>query len=202
MTEKLSAKERDAKEFESILNPENKKVIEGILGSIKEPSSYCVDKGFETIELIIGRRETIFLMNLLQSNSIDFLKEIKSISDDTKRYLGYLFASYSRNLRSYIGGNLSEKVDGWTATALVSTRYNFESKHSLIGIEIVKYNNECFVIECSVGEWIDLVSNILEYIKTGSSEIVKFTKDLGVSKKDMDKIKEVANELDKIISTK
>lgn len=192
-------REQDAKEFESVLTPENKATIEKVLNSIDESSCYSGFRAHNTLTLLIGERPTVFLVNLMDASSTNFIEDIKGISPETRRYLNFLFGAYCYKLRGILSGNFLKYPDEWIAVEDISIRYDVRLKKPFMKIAIQKNNKECLIIEDTFNNLVLLSRFILEYVVEHSAKIVEFGGELGVEQKDVEKLKKNVDELTQIV---
>lgn len=200
MRKKLTRKDKDAGIFESILTKENKAIIERVLNSIDRSPSYSARSAFEPLDFIIGRRPSVFLRNLLEANNTDFIRGIKGISPETRKYLSLLYANYGYKLRGTLHRRNVAYPHAWRSLDLISTKYDVTFELPFMKLEMVKENNECVAIEDSFDSFVQLLSNIIEYLADESSKIVKFQKNLGVRKSSMKELIESVNKFDRVVS--
>lgn len=197
---RLTRKEKDANAFESVLTAKNKEAIERILSSIDGSSRYCARRALDSLELIIGKRATVFLINLLEANNTGFIQNIKEISPKTRKYLSSLYAIYAYKLHGILDGSIAANPNTWRSVGVLSVKYDVNSAAPFVRIQIIKDNRESMVIEDSFESWLELLSHILTYIEDQSSEMVKFQKNLGVEKKTMKRLRKIVDKLDKTVS--
>ena len=200
---KLSLKEQDAKDFESVLSDENKRRIEKILDSIPAAGSsdFCVQKVVEALELMLGKRATRFLRNLIDASDASFIKDIKTISSETRRYSGFLYATYGSRLFGVLSRRIFIQPDAYRAVGLLSTRYDVDLEIPFMRMSILKENGERTIVEESANALVFMASSIIGTVVESSSDIIEFNKDLGIEKSTLDSLKKVVNELDRIVAT-
>lgn len=196
---KTKMKEQDAKEFESILTPENKVIIEKVLNSIDPSSCYSGARAFDALNLLIGKRPTVFLTYLIDTSTTDFAEDLKGISRETRRYLNFLFSVYGYKLRGILSGNLLKSPDEWISIEDVSSRYDIRLKRPFMKIAIMKNNKECLTIEDTFDGLVLLSRFILEYIVKYSAEIVEFGVETNVQQGNVEELKKNVDELTRIV---
>ena len=199
---KVSRKEQDAKTFESALSAESKLVIERILESLDPHSYYGVHESLGALKRIIGERASIFLRNLLSARSLDGFVEHLDLRPETIKYITYLFAVYGPKLHGIIDATILETPDSLCSSALISTRYDFETKEPIFKIEIVKDSKETMMIEDSADSLLFLSANIIQSVLDNSSKIAEFRKDLGIKQKTISRLRQSVRKLDQLTSPK
>jgi hypothetical protein len=199
---RISKKKQDAKLFESAISAENKMIIEKVLATIDAHSPYAVHQAMDALKRIIGDRAGVFLRNLLSAYDLDdFVKDL-DLTPETLKYISFLFATYGSKLHGVISDLILETPDSLCSSAVVSTRYDLETKEPIIKIEIVKDNKETIIIEDSAKSLVYLSANIIDYALQHSSEIAKFCKNLGIDRGLVARLKRSVKKLDQIVSTK
>ena len=179
---KLVSKIEDAKKFQAILTPKNKEIIEKSLDSIDPCSCYSASIINEFLKSTIGKRETIFLKNLIDLNDFkSFVKGLKDITPENLNYFNWLYAKYSSKLRGALSNSLLRKPDGWVSFFKVSTKYDTSDEELLLKIAIVKVDKECAIFEDSYGGMFDLSSIILAMIND-EDIIAKFKTNVDITK--------------------
>ena len=194
-----TTKEKDAKEFETVINAEIKTKLERLLDSVDDCSAFCGDRVFIVPQKLLGKRPAVLISNLLDANDIDFIESINGISVETRDYLFFLFAKYAYRIRGIISGELVRKPDEWIGIDKICTRYDPGKNESLLKLAIQKANKENFVIEDSYGAWLALTRFMLEYIceRPKGLEIAS----LKINRNDVEAIKDLVSQLNGILTT-
>lgn len=198
----LSKLEKDAKDFESILTDENKKIIETILDSIIiSRSKLSVSSQRDALDILLGKKNVSFLVGVVSHpQDIENFNEIKTISNETKKYLIYLNAKYLPKLSGVLNYERFNEPDSWVSALTRNTKLDYNINQFYISLEINKANGECIVIEDDINSLVGLVSAIIESINEESSDMIKIRKNIGIQKRSLERLNKAVNELLKLQS--
>jgi len=195
-------KARHAKAFESIVSAENKTIIEKILSSVDESSCFSGSRAYDALASLFGKEPTLFLVNLLEAYDIErFIKDIKDISPETRRYLEFLYSTYSYRLGGVLSGSVDRYPDGWIGLQNVSTKYDTNTKKFYLKFEIQKRNKQCLVIEDTAGSMFEMANQILTYITEISKKCPEVQKELDLDQEDIGKLKELVKKFNEVVPT-
>ena len=197
---KLTEKEEDAKAFESILNEENKKRIEEILSSIDENSCFSGRRAMESLKMLIGESATSFVLNMLDSNTLDNITKIKGFSPEAQRYVGFLFAKYAYKLYGVLSHKKFDHPQMWRSIYFFNPKYDPDSKEFLITMEILQQNGERLVLENSIDDLLQLFSTAVRFVVDQSSKMIKARKDLGVRESSIVQLRKSVDQLYQVVS--
>lgn len=190
-----------ARSFESVLNPENKATIERILDSVDSSSCYSGNQAFSSLALILGKDSALFLLNMMEAyRADDFIEDLKDVSEETKKYVAFLYSVYAYKLRGVLSGGLSRYPDEWISIQKVSSKYDIRSRAFCVKFQIQKNNKECVTIEDSVSNIVYLATLLLREVADVPSSCPEVQKDLGVSKKAIDELRATCERLGKAAS--
>jgi len=177
MSKQSIKKNEHAKAFESSLNPENKALIERMLDSADTTSGLSGTKISTSLLKIIGDKQTLFLVRLLDAYNTDWITEIKGISSETKQYLYFLYGTYSSRLRNVLSNKLLKLPHSWAALNPISTNYNVDSNDLVIKLALYKDNNECVILEDTADSLLQLTKSLIKCISEKYSKVANLPLD-------------------------
>lgn len=193
----MSEKQKAAKAFETAINEENKKIIEQILDSTDTSSILDTNNSVESLNIMIGDDSTAFILNLLNSSGQDWIKGIQDISDQTKKYLNYLYAKYSKRFYGVVDSDRTSHPDSYRSMALQDVQYDLVRKQFYIKLKIQKVNGDSVLLDDTLNNWLKTAETIVDCISRDLTDIIKLNTKLNIDKKLLDRITNKVGNLNK-----
>jgi hypothetical protein len=191
-------KKTDAKNFEAILTPENKTLIEKTLDAIETDSCFHAAKVMGTLGLFIGESPMLFLANLLQSTDSQGFLENAGLSEETQKYLHLLHVKYGYKVGELLFSGLIRRPDEWISMTNVSANLDIVSNELCLRLCILKANKEQIILEDTFDSYLRMINIIFGYM-CETPNLADFAKATGITKESIKQTKTQIENLEKIL---